>query len=410
MVSNAQQEERQRLRLARMAVDIFFFLNGVMTATFSARLPAIQMRLALSPGQLGLALLGCTIGGLFAMNIAGRMSSRFGSKVITTIAASGMCISLPLIALAPTLPLFLLTLVFFGAGSGAMDVTMNLQGTDVERGYGRPIMNSFHAYFSVGSLAGAALGSILAAFNVKPELHFFAITIVACVVLVWSSRLLLSAKQEQMVQKQPVQKALSLQISPALMLLGVIAFCSLLSVGTLFDWSAVYLSGTLHTGAGLAAAGFTTFLVCMTIGRSIGDSLATRFGATVLVRISCLLAAIGLALALVIAWVPAAFFGLALVGVGLSVPFPLVMSAAGRLARRDKGSILAIVTTWGYFGMIAGPPVIGFIADRAGMRLALAPVVFLCVLAVLCAPAVSTATVKEDGGSLQDCEPASSLM
>ncbi|HTK06232.1 MAG TPA: MFS transporter [Ktedonobacteraceae bacterium] len=390
MVANAQQEERQRLRLARMAVDIFFFLNGVMAATFSTRLPAVQMRLALPSGQLGLALLGCTVGGLLAMNIAGRVSSRLGSKVITTIAALGMCIALPLIALAPTLPLLLLALVLFGAGSGAMDVTMNLQGTDVERGYGRPIMNSFHAYFSVGSLAGALLGSILAAFDVQPELHFFAITVIGCAALVWSSRFLLSAKPEHVLQKQPARKALSLQISPTLMLLGVIAFCSLLSVGALFDWSAVYLSGTLHAGAGLAAAGFTAFLVCMAIGRSMGDSQATRFGAAVLVRIACLLAAIGLALALTVTWLPAAFFGLGLVGIGLSVPFPLVMSMAGRLARRDRGSILAAVTTWGYVGMIAGPPTIGFIADRAGMRLALAPVVVLCVLAALCAPATST--------------------
>lgn len=195
MVSNVQREEKRRLRLARMAVDIFFFLNGVMSATFSTRLPAVQMKLVLPPGQLGLALLGCTIGGLFAMNIAGRVSSRFESKGITTIAALSACITLPLVALAPTMPLFLLALVLFGAGSGAMEVTMNLQGTAVEREYGRSILNSFHAYFSVGSLAGALLGSILAALDVQPGPHFFAITVVGCVVLVWSSRFLANSSR-----------------------------------------------------------------------------------------------------------------------------------------------------------------------------------------------------------------------
>lgn len=398
MISNAQREERRRLRLARMAVDIFFFLNGVMSATFSTRLPAVQMKLVLPPGQLGLALLGCTIGGLLAMNIASHVSSRFGSKMVTTIAALGTCIALPLIALAPALPCLVLALALFGVGSGAMDVTMNLQGTGVEREYGRSIMNSFHAYFSVGSLAGASLGSILAALNVKPELHFFAIAVIGCVVLVWSSRFLFSPKQEQIAQKQPAQKARFLQISPPLILLAVIAFCSFLSVGAMFDWSAVYLSGTLHTGAGLAAAGFTTFLACMAAGRSAGDALATRFGAAVLVRIACSLAAIGLALALVFSWTPAVMLGLGLVGIGLSVPFPLVLSAAGRLAKRDRGSILATVTTGGYFGMIAGPPAIGFIADRVGVRLALTPVVVLCVLAALCAPVASTTALKRDEG------------
>jgi len=394
MTSNSQREERRRLCLARIAVSIFFFFNGVIAATFSTRLPAVQMRLLLPPGQLGLALLGCTIGGLLAMNIAGRVSSHSGSKVITTFAALSMCITLPLIALAPTLPFLLLALVFFGAGSGAMDVTMNLQGTDVERAYGRSIMNSFHAYFSVGSLVGASLGSILATLDVKPEPHFFAITVVGCVVLAWSSRFLFSSKQEETAQKQSTQKTRSLQISPTLMVLRVIAFCSLLSVGAMFDWSAVYLSGTLHTGSGLAAAGFTVFLACMAVGRSVGDALVTHFGTTVLVRTSCSIAAIGLALALMFAWTPIVLFGLGLVGIGLSIPFPLVLSTTGRLARQARGSALATVTTWGYVGMIAGPPMIGFIADQVGMRLALAPVVFLCVLAALCAPVTSTAVVK----------------
>ncbi len=391
MISNAQREEKRRLRLARMAVDIFFFLNGVMSATFSARLPAVQMKLALPPGQLGLALLGCTVGGLLAMNMTGRVYSRFRSKMVTTITALGSCIALPLVALAPTLPFLVLALTLFGVGSGAMDIAMNLQGAGVERAYGRSIMNSFHAYFSVGSLAGASLGSMLAAFNVKPELHFFAIAVVGCVALAWSSRFLLSPKQEQTVQKQPAQKARFWQISPTLMLLVVIAFCSFLSVGAMFDWSAVYLSGTLHTGAGLAAAGFTTFLACMAVGRSVGDTLATRFGEAALVRIACSLAAIGLALALVFSWTPVVMTGLGLVGIGLSVPFPLVLSATGRLAKRDKGAIFATVTTGGYIGLIAGPPMIGFIADRVGVHLALAPVVALCVLAALCAPAVNTA-------------------
>ncbi|GCE31802.1 hypothetical protein KDA_72860 [Dictyobacter alpinus] len=388
MTLHSQSEaEKWRLHLARMAVNIYFFVNGVLTATFSTRLPTLQMKLALPPGQLGLALLGCTIGGLLAISIAGHVSSRFGSKVITIIAALAMCVSLSLITLAPTLPLFLLALIFFGVASGAMDVTMNFQGTDVEQAYGRSIMNSFHAYFSVGSLTGASLGSLLAAFDVQPETHFFAIAIAGGAALVWSTRFLLASQQKQVADKQPVLKALSAQISPTLILLGIIAFCSLLSVGALFDWSAVYISSNLHTGTGLAAAGFTTFLACMALGRSVGDRMAERFGAPRLVRIACALAASGLTLALAFPWAPAVFFGLGLVGIGLSIPFPLVLSAAAHHAGPDKDVALATVTTWGYAGMIVGPPMIGFLAEQAGMRLALVPVVLLCLIAALCAPA-----------------------
>jgi MFS family permease len=383
MISSSSLEERQRFRMARMAVGAFFFLNGVMTTALSARLPAVQTKLVLPPGQLGLALWGCTVGGLVAMNIAARLSRRFGSKIITITATACMGIALLPIAFASTFPMLILALVFFGAASGAMEIAMNIQGADVERAYGRPIFNSFHACFSVGSLMSALLGSTLAAFNVSPVPHFLALTIAACAGIVWSSRFLLPLEPVTAVPGDQTRKARPLHFSRTLILLGVVAFCTLLSVGAMFDWSAVYLSGTLHTGAGLAAAGFATFLVCMTLGRGVGDRMATRFGEARLMRSACLLAAIGLALALLFAWTPVAFFGLGLAGIGLSVPFPLVLSMTGRLSKQDVGSALATVSTWGYCGLLVGPPVIGFVADRVGLRLALALVVSLCVLAAL---------------------------
>jgi MFS family permease len=140
----------------------------------------------------------------------------------------------------------------------------------------------------------------------------------------------------------------------------------------------------------------------MALGRGVGDSLLTCFGAAVLVRSACSLAAIGLALALAFAWTPVVLFGLGLAGIGLSVPFPLVLRTAGHLSQQETGSALATVTTWGYVGMLAGPPVIGFVADQGGLRLALALVVFLCVLAALCAPVMGAAAGNEDEGSLEN--------
>lgn len=407
MVSSFRTGERRRFRMARIAVCVFFFLNGVMTAALSARLPAVQTKLALPPGQLGLALLGCTVGGLVAMNIAARLSRRFGSKIITITATFCMGITLLPIAFASTFPMLILALVFFGVAGGAMDIAMNIQGAEVERAYGRPIFNSFHACFSVGSLMSALLGSTLAAFNLSTEAHFLALALGVCAGIVWSSRFLLPSEPVSTVPGDQTQKRRALHFSRTLTLLGVIAFCVLLSVGAMFDWSAVYLSGTLHTGAGLAAAGFALFLACMTLGRSIGDRMVMRFGEARLLCSACALAAIGLALALLFAWTPAAFFGLGLAGIGLSVPFPLVLSATGRLFKQDTSIALATVTTWGYCGLLAGPPTIGFIADRVGLRLALALIGFLCLLAALCAPVVST---KKAEGSLQDREPISTLV
>jgi MFS family permease len=405
MLSRSMSAERQPVRLARRAVGVFFFLNGAMTAALSTRLPALQTKLALSPDQLGFALLGCTLGGLPATTIAAHLSRRFGSKIITIVAATGMGIALPSIAFAPTFPILILALAFLGVGGGAMDLTMNLQGTDVEREYGRPILNAFHACFSIGSLVSALLGSALAAFNVSPAFHFLAIAGVAGVGIAWSSRFLLPPEPVPAVSEAHSRHRRAFPFSRPILLLGVIAFCALLSVGAMFDWSALYLSGTLHTGAGLAAAGFATFLVCMTLGRSVGDGVAMRLGKARLMCSACSLAALGLTLALLFPWVPVAFLGLGLVGIGLAVPFPLVISAAGHLSKQERSSALATVTTWGYGGILAGPPVIGFLANRAGLRLAFALVVLLCVLAALCAPVADIPGEKDKKESLEGHTP-----
>ncbi|HET8845096.1 MAG TPA: MFS transporter [Ktedonobacteraceae bacterium] len=396
MIATSMPAKKRHLRMARRAVGVFFFLNGVMTAALSTRLPVLQTKLALAPDQLGLALLGCTIGGLVATNIAVYLARSFGSKMITTIAAVCMGLALFLIALAPTFPSLILALVFFGVGSGALDITMNIQGTEVEQEYGRPILNAFHACFSIGSLVSALLGSALAACDVSPVFHFLAIVLGVCVGIAWSSRFLLSSEAAAVVSREHARQKRVRPFSQPLILLGVIAFCALLSVGAMFDWSAVYLSDTLHTGTGLAAAGFATFLVCMTLGRSVGDKAAMRFGKARLMRGACLLAALGLALALLFPWVPVVLLGLGLVGIGLAVPFPLVVSAAGYLSRQERNSALATVTTWGYAGLLAGPPVIGFLASREGLRLALVLVVLLCMLATLCASAVDMSGQKDD--------------
>lgn len=363
-----------------------------MAAALSTRLPELQTKLALSPGQLGLALLGCTLGGLAMTTIAARLCSRFGSRLVTLVAAICMGIALLALACVPTLPLLILALVCFGVGGGAMDISMNIQGTAVEQGSGRSILNAFHACFSVGSLASALLGSALATFNVSPVLHFLTLALGTGLGMAWSARFLVPPEPVPVVCGEQMRQARAVPVSRPLILLGVIAFCALLSVGAIFDWSTVYLSGALHGAPGLAAAGFTIFLACMALGRGVGDRMASRLGKARILRSACLLAALGLTLVLLFPWTPVALPGLGLVGIGLAVPFPLVVSAAGRLSKR--GSALATVMTWGYCGMLAGPPVIGFVAQRVGLRLALILVVLLCVLAALCAPAVDVPEEK----------------
>ena len=368
---------------ARVGVAILFFLNGMSFATWATRIPAVQARLALTPGELGLALFGTAAGALVAMNLSGYLAARFGSRSVTTIAALSLCLMLPLLALAPTLPALVTTLVLFGASNGSMDVAMNTQGVAVERQYGRPILNSFHACYSFGGLVGALVGGFVASHGIAPLPHFLGIALLCTILTLSAARSLLPTHTD--AQRTGVAFA---RPTRAILALGLVAFCVVLGEGAIADWSAIYLNGTLRTGAGLAAAGYAAFSVVMAVGRGVGDPLTARLGPRTMVRLGGLVAALGLTLALVVNWIPIALLGFGLVGAGFSVVFPLTLSAAGRTSKQAAGSAIAAVATCGYVGFLIGPPVIGFVADVLSLRTALGFVVVLSLCAAVFARAV----------------------
>ncbi|GLV59545.1 MFS transporter [Dictyobacter sp. S3.2.2.5] len=400
MISRYEQVDRRRVIIARVAVIALFFSNGTIIASWAARIPAVQAKLQLPPGQFGLALLGAAVGALIAMNVAGRISIRFGSALITTLSAIGLFITLPLLAAAPSLIALSAGLVFLGGFNGAMDVTMNLQGAAVEQQYGKPIFNSFHAFYSVGALAGAFVGSIFASYNIDPLIHFSAVALLAAITVLAASRFLLSsspvAKPVEEGTAGKKKAPLFVRPSRTLLALGTIAFCALISEGAISDWSALYLNGTVHSGAGLAAAGFAVFSLCMAIGRGVGDIFAARFGPAVLVCLGGMMAAVGLGVGLLFPWTWIVVVGLGLVGLGLAVLFPLVLSAASRSSSGPAETSLATVSTCGYVGFLVGPPVIGFLANSFSLRIGLCFVVFLCLITFLLGRAVGNGPASKE--------------
>jgi MFS family permease len=383
MSGNADQVASPPPQLARWSTCLLFFLNGTIIATWATRIPAVQTKLMLSTGELGIALLGTAVGALAAMNLSGYLAARFGSRSVTVIAAMCLCLIFPLLALAPTLPLLVGTLVLFGASNGSMDVAMNAQAVAVERHYGRPILNSFHACYSLGGLVGALAGGLVAAHSIAPLPHFLSVALFCAILTLAVARSLLPSKAD--AQGTAVAFA---RPSRAILALGLVAFCVVLGEGAMADWSAIYLNGTLRTGAGLAAAGFAAFSVVMAMGRGVGDQLTARLGPTTMMQLGGLVAAVGLTLALVVPWIPLALLGFGLVGAGFSVVFPLTLSAAGRTSKQAAGTAIAAVATCGYVGFLIGPPVIGFIADALSLRIALGVVVLLSLCAAVCARTV----------------------
>jgi len=369
-------------RQARGAVAAIFFLNGLVFGEWAARIPAIRDRVGLSDGELGIVLACAAIGSILAMPVAGARAARIGSRRATRVAFALMCLASGVIALAPSLPVLCALAFFYGASMGSLDVTMNAHGVAVERRYGRAILASFHASFSIGGLAGGAIGVFAAAIDldVRAQLAIVAV-ISAAVGLTWSRRFL-GGDADAMDRAEP----LFVRPPRRLLALGVLAFACLLIEGASADWSAVYLRDELGTTAAVAAIGFTAFSVTMTVGRVFGDRLVDRFGPEAIVRAGGSVAAIGFGLALVAAAPVAAIAGFACLGAGMSGVVPIVFRAAGHVPGMAAGLGLAAVSSTGYLGFLVGPPTIGGLAELTGLPTALFVLVVLAAAVALLAP------------------------
>lgn len=369
------------MRTPRLAISAVFFVNGLTLATWVARIPAVSEALGLSRAGLGTALLGMAIGALTAFPVTGYLITRFGSARVTVAFGLLLSAALPLLALAPSFWTLFLALFLFGAGNGGMDVAMNAQGVEVERELGKPILSGLHGFFSLGGLAGAALGGGVAALGVPVAVHFAGAALVPASLLLAVRPVLLPDQQE--ATNAPVF-ALP---PPALWGLGAVAFCAAVGEGAMADWSALYLREGLRTPPGTAAFGYAAFSLTMLLGRFSGDALTARFGPAALVRLGGAVAAFGLGAGLLLNTLWAVFLGFAAVGLGLSVAVPLVFGAAGRQPHIPSGTAVAAVATLGYGGFLAGPPLLGFLAEATSLRLALFVVVLLSALIVVLAGA-----------------------
>ncbi len=370
---------------SRLAVLATFFANGALMSTWVSRIPAIQIKLSLGEGALGLVLLGLSAGVLIALSFSGGLVARFGSAKVTIVGGLAMCLTLPPLALTAHPIALSVGLFIFGGAMSVMDVAMNEQAVLVEREAGRSLMSSFHAGYSIGGLAGALLGAGMASIaSLMPFFHFVITGILFGSVVAFSARFLLrtppAAQEKSSIFRLPER---------ALWGLGAVAFCSAIAEGAMADWSAVYLNKVFATTTALAALGFAAFSLTMTVGRVFGDALATRWRPEIIVRSGGLIATFGFLVAVLTQTPVIALVGFAAIGLGLSNIIPLSFSAAGNAPGIPASTGIAGVATIGYAGFLAGPPVIGLIAEETSLRIAFTMVTILVATLILTAKAVS---------------------
>jgi predicted MFS family arabinose efflux permease len=359
----------------RWATAGVFFVNGAGVGTLLPQVPFLQERLALSKSVIGLCLLAMAAGALIAMPIAGQVLDRRPSRSVVRAATLAFPATLALPLLAPSPPVLAGLLFLVGAVNGTMDVAINAHGSAVERELGRPIMSWLHAAWSVGGVAGSAAAALAATAGVDPRAYVAAAALALFVAGAW----LAPGIGHAAVRSE--HEAGFVLPSRGVLLLGLLAVLALLSEGAMNDWSPLYLRRDLHADAGVAAAGFAAFSAGMAAARLAGDALTRRFGLERLLRGGAALAAIALAGMLAAGSVPVALAGLVLVGLGLANGVPLLISAAGRTAA--PGPAIAAVSTMGYFAFLAGPPLIGILADHIGLPTALGTVCLASATVVL---------------------------
>jgi predicted MFS family arabinose efflux permease len=374
------------LRSARVSVAVVFFIHGVLVSNWLSRIPAVQERLGLGTGVLGLALLGASFGAFAAIVGIPRLLVRFGSARVTTWSSFALCAALALPALARGAWSLAAALVVYGAMAGAMDVAMNTQAVDVERAYRRPVMVAFHALFSFGGMSGAAMGGLAAARGLRPLPHLAAAGAILAVATFFATRRLLPDEADALARPPEFSLAAIRPLVP----LGTIAFCILLGEGAMADWGAVYL--TEYTSQGAAAAGYAVFSLTMATGRLAGDWLRLKIGSVNLVRLGGAIAAAGLAGGLALGGVAPTLLAFACAGAGFSTIFPITLSAAGHKVASQTG--VAAVTGIGYLAFLAGPPAIGLLADAMTLRVALGLTVILSAIAALLAGSVREADAE----------------
>jgi MFS family permease len=363
------------MRRPRRAVSILFFVNGAVLASWLPHIPAVKTRLTSGDGQLGLVLLAMAAGAVVALPAAGWLVVRLGSRVVTSVAALAFCLAMPLPVLSPSRPALVAALAVLGACNGLVDVSMNAQAAAVERLAGRPLMSSFHALFSLGGVAGALLAGGAMALGADDVTHVGASALVALVAV--------AAALPRLLPDGPTRERASPALarpSRGLLALGVLALLGLLAEGAMADWSAVYLRDTLGATPAVAALGFAAFSLAMTAGRFTGDALVGRLGPRLVLRTASGVAALGLTVALLVGQPATGIIGCALVGLGIANVVPVLFSAAARVPGVEPGRALAAVATTGYLGFLAGPPLIGAVAEVAGLAVGLGLVSAACAV------------------------------
>jgi fucose permease len=356
-------------------------------ASWASRIPEARQALDLTAGRLGLLLLALSAGAVVGLPAAGTLTSRVGAA--RTVAAGGVVATcgLALVGVGAggvhAVAVTAAGLFLQGLGSATWDVAMNVEGAAVERRLNRTIMPRFHAGFSLGTVVGAGLGALAAWAELPIGVHLPVLAAVCGVAVLLAVRSFLPVEgRASPGAAEPRSRLATAWTEPRTLLIGVLVFAMAFTEGTANDWLALALVQGYEVPPALGAVGFGVFVAAMTAGRMWGTVALDRWGRLPALYATTVLAAVGVLTVVLSGSLVVAVAGTVLWGLGVSLGFPVGMSAAAD-DEEHAAQRVSVVATIGYLAFLAGPPLLGLLGDRVGVLRA------LLVVAVLLVPATA---------------------
>ncbi|MFJ8057703.1 MFS transporter [Streptomyces sp. NPDC096142] len=386
------------VRRRRAALFVFFLIPGLSISSWVTRTPDIRDRLGASTAQMGLVLFGLSVGSMIGILSSGRLVNRFGTRPVAGGGTVLIILSMAVVGAGSTVssaPLVTLGLFLFGAGTGAGEVAINVDGADVERITGKTVLPTLHGFFSLGTVVGSSLGILCTAVSFPVHWHLAIVVLVTAGMFAYAYRFIPSGVGKDAGQAPESDET---GAAPArakvwkdrsLLLMGGVILAMALAEGSANDWLPLLMVDGHGMDPALGSAVYAVFAAAMTIGRFGGSLLIDRLGRAAVVRASAVSATLGIAV--VVFSDSAALAGAAVLlwGMGAALGFPVALSAAGD-SGPDSAARVSLVAMIGYVAFLVGPPGLGFLGDHYSLRTAMTVVLAFTAVAVFLAPAFGT--------------------
>jgi MFS family permease len=353
----------------KSAIMTAFFLQPVAFGSWLPQIPGVQERLALGPAELAIALLGLPTGILLMLPFAGQLVGRIGSRNTLIWGFPIFLALVPLPVAAPDIVSLFLLLALLGVGLSTIELGLNVEADIIEKRGAASIMNRCHGFWSLGIMTGSLIGAGFLALNTSPV---FAIGLLSLLLMPAAFFVCRALPMHEMPAQAHAPQSPWRLPSPAILGISLFVFGITMTEGAVADWSAVYLKDVFATSGMATGMGYVAFAMMVSVGRFLGDAAKERFGAVLLARLCLFFALLGMLLVVVAPVTLIVYFGLACVGLGVSVGFPLAVTASADLGDRPAAENVAILSFIALFGFLFGPPMIGFVAEWAGLRSGLA--------------------------------------